>query len=45
MPIPGLRTVAQAEENLATLALGPLSAEAYAEVERLLADLRPARTG
>ncbi|MEU8285730.1 aldo/keto reductase [Micromonospora sp. NPDC048905] len=42
VPIPGLRTVAQAEENLATLALGPLSAEAYAEVERLLADLRPA---
>ncbi|MEV7987693.1 aldo/keto reductase [Micromonospora sp. NPDC085948] len=41
VPIPGLRTVAQAEENLATLALGPLSAEAYAEVERLLADLRP----
>ncbi|MFF0123020.1 aldo/keto reductase [Micromonospora arida] len=42
VPIPGLRTVAQAEENLATLALGPLDAEAYAEVERLLADLRPA---
>ncbi|MET7866152.1 aldo/keto reductase [Micromonospora taraxaci] len=42
VPIPGLRTVAQADENLATLALGPLDAEAYAEVERLLADLRPA---
>ncbi|MGW3784104.1 aldo/keto reductase [Micromonospora chokoriensis] len=42
VPIPGLRTVAQAEENLATLALGPLDTEAYAEVERLLADLRPA---
>ncbi|WP_433550942.1 aldo/keto reductase [Micromonospora zamorensis] len=42
VPIPGLRTVAQAEENLATLTLGPLSAETYAEVERLLADLRPA---
>ncbi|MEU5935875.1 aldo/keto reductase [Micromonospora sp. NPDC047187] len=42
VPIPGLRTVAQADENLATLALGPLSAESYAEVERLLADLRPA---
>ena len=40
VPIPGLRTVAQAEENLATLALGPLSPDAYAEVERLLADLR-----
>ncbi|MEU7801366.1 aldo/keto reductase [Micromonospora arborensis] len=42
VPIPGLRTVAQAEENLATLAQGPLSPESYAEVERLLADLRPA---
>ncbi|MDG4805429.1 aldo/keto reductase [Micromonospora sp. WMMD1120] len=40
VPIPGLRTVAQAEENLATLALGPLSAESHAEVERLLKDLR-----
>ena len=27
VPIPGLRTVAQAEENLATLTLGPLPAE------------------
>ncbi|MBQ1010853.1 aldo/keto reductase [Micromonospora sp. M51] len=42
VPIPGLRTVAQADENLATLELGPLSSESYAEVERLLADLRPA---
>ncbi|MET7673048.1 aldo/keto reductase [Micromonospora luteifusca] len=42
VPIPGLRTVAQAEENLATLTQGPLSPESYAEVERLLADLRPA---
>ncbi|MFJ6168792.1 aldo/keto reductase [Micromonospora orduensis] len=42
VPIPGLRTVAQAEENLATLALGPLSPDAYAEVERLLTDLRGA---
>ncbi|MFG3686450.1 aldo/keto reductase [Micromonospora sp. NPDC047740] len=42
VPIPGCRTVAQAEENFATLALGPLPAEAFAEVERLLADLRPA---
>ncbi|MEU7772627.1 aldo/keto reductase [Micromonospora taraxaci] len=42
VPIPGLRTVAQADENLATLALGPLDAEAYAEVERLLVDLRHA---
>ncbi|SCL37874.1 Predicted oxidoreductase [Micromonospora rhizosphaerae] len=42
VPIPGCRTVAQAEENFATLALGPLPDEAFAEVERLLADLRPA---
>ncbi|WP_410811086.1 aldo/keto reductase [Micromonospora sp. 067-2] len=41
VPIPGLRTVAQAEENLATLTLGPLGDDAYAEVERLLTDLRP----
>ncbi|WP_430496730.1 aldo/keto reductase [Micromonospora trifolii] len=41
VPIPGLRTVAQADENLATLERGPLSPESYAEVERLLADLRP----
>ncbi|KXK58721.1 aldo/keto reductase [Micromonospora rosaria] len=40
LPIPGCRTVAQAEENFGTLALGPLSDEAFAEVERLLADLR-----
>ncbi|MDG9677581.1 aldo/keto reductase [Micromonospora sp. DH14] len=44
VPIPGLRTVAQADENLATLELGPLSPESYAEVERLLTDLRPALT-
>jgi len=43
VPIPGCRTVAQAEENFATLALGPLSEEAFAEVERVLADLRLAR--
>ncbi|GAA2717574.1 aldo/keto reductase [Micromonospora olivasterospora] len=41
VPIPGCRTVAQAEENFAALALGPLPADAYAEVERLLTDLRP----
>lgn len=40
VPIPGLRTVAQADENLATLELGPLPPEAYAEVETLLKDLR-----
>ncbi|MDG4796438.1 aldo/keto reductase [Micromonospora sp. WMMD1082] len=42
VPIPGFRTVAQVEENVATLARGPLPADAYAEVERHLADLRPA---
>ncbi|MEH1057842.1 aldo/keto reductase [Micromonospora sp. CPCC 206171] len=40
VPIPGCRTVAQAEENFGTLARGPLPAEAFAEVERLLSDLR-----
>ena len=40
IPIPGCRTVAQAEENFGTLDLGPLGAEAFAEVEGLLADLR-----
>lgn len=47
VPIPGCRTVAQAGENFATLALGPLPDDAFAEVERLLADLRhtPATTG
>ncbi|MER6592049.1 aldo/keto reductase [Micromonospora purpureochromogenes] len=45
VPIPGCRTVRQAEENFGTLARGPLSAEAFAEVERLLADLRAAPVG
>ncbi|WP_328851972.1 aldo/keto reductase [Micromonospora globbae] len=42
VPIPGARTVAQVRENAATLALGPLGADAVAEVERLLSDVRPA---
>lgn len=42
VPIPGCRTVAQAEENYATLALGPLPEDAFAEMERVLADLRGA---
>jgi aryl-alcohol dehydrogenase-like predicted oxidoreductase len=42
LPIPGCRTVGQAEENLGTLAYGPLPEAAFAEVERLLADLRSA---
>ncbi|PWU46523.1 aldo/keto reductase [Micromonospora globispora] len=42
VPIPGCRTVAQAEENYATLALGPLPDDAFSEVERVLADLRGA---
>jgi aryl-alcohol dehydrogenase-like predicted oxidoreductase len=36
VPIPGCRTVAQAEENAGALRLGPLAPEQYAEVERLL---------
>lgn len=44
LPIPGCRTVAQAEENLGTLAYGPLPDAAHAEVERLLAELRTAPT-
>ncbi|MCX5208132.1 aldo/keto reductase [Kitasatospora sp. NBC_00240] len=36
IPIPGCRTVAQVEENLGTLAHGPLPAVEFAEVEALL---------
>jgi aryl-alcohol dehydrogenase-like predicted oxidoreductase len=36
IPIPGIRTVAQATENAGALAHGPLDATAMAEVERLL---------
>ncbi|WP_329501102.1 aldo/keto reductase [Kitasatospora herbaricolor] len=36
IPIPGCRTVAQVEENLGTLAHGPLPAAEFAEVEALL---------
>ncbi|RKN50897.1 aldo/keto reductase [Micromonospora endolithica] len=43
LPIPGCRTVAQAEENLGTLAYGPLPDAAFAEVEKLLDDVRAAR--
>ncbi|MET8067421.1 aldo/keto reductase, partial [Micromonospora sp. NPDC005313] len=45
LPIPGCRTVAQAEENLGALAYGPLPQDAFAEVERLLADLRTVPAG
>ncbi|MFI7605009.1 aldo/keto reductase [Micromonospora sp. NPDC049366] len=45
VPIPGARTVEQVRENAATLARGPLPADAVAEVEQLLADLRPASAG
>lgn len=38
VPIPGIRTVAQAEQNAATLRLGPLPAAAMTEVARLLGD-------
>ena len=40
VPIPGCRTVGQAEENFGPLAHRPISDDAFAEVERLLADLR-----
>ena len=36
VPIPGIRTMAQAEQNAATLRLGPLPATAIAEIGRLL---------
>jgi aryl-alcohol dehydrogenase-like predicted oxidoreductase len=36
VPIPGIRTVAQAEQNAATLRPGPLPAPAMAEIARLL---------
>ncbi|HEY1914077.1 MAG TPA: aldo/keto reductase [Streptosporangiaceae bacterium] len=38
VPIPGIRTVAQAEQNAAALQLGPLPATALAEIDRLLGD-------
>ncbi|PSL03246.1 aryl-alcohol dehydrogenase-like predicted oxidoreductase [Haloactinopolyspora alba] len=40
IPIPGARTVAQVEENAGAMEHGPLSADEFAEVERLLAQLR-----
>jgi aryl-alcohol dehydrogenase-like predicted oxidoreductase len=36
IPIPGIRTVAQAEENAKAMAFGPLTAEQMAEIDRLL---------
>lgn len=36
IPIPGIRTVAQAEENAKAMAFGPLSAEQMEEIDRLL---------
>jgi aryl-alcohol dehydrogenase-like predicted oxidoreductase len=36
VPIPGIRTVAQAEQNAAALRLGPLAAAEMAEIARLL---------
>ena len=40
VPIPGFKTVAQAEENAGALAHGPLSSEEFAQVEKLLAAVR-----
>jgi aryl-alcohol dehydrogenase-like predicted oxidoreductase len=36
VPIPGIRTVRQAEENAAAMEAGPLSAEQLAEIDRIL---------
>ena len=36
VPIPGFRSVAQAEQNAGALAKGPLTAEQVAEVDRIL---------
>jgi aryl-alcohol dehydrogenase-like predicted oxidoreductase len=36
IPIPGFRTVAQVEENSRALELGPLPADQFAEVERIM---------
>ncbi len=36
LPIPGIRTVRQAEENAGALAFGPLSTDAMAEIDLLL---------
>lgn len=38
IPLPGIRTVAQAEENTAVLTLGPLPADAAARITELMAD-------
>jgi aryl-alcohol dehydrogenase-like predicted oxidoreductase len=38
IPIPGFRTVAQAEENAGALALGPLSADQLDEIAGILAE-------
>ena len=38
IPLPGVRTVEQAEENAAALAFGPLPADAASEITALLAD-------
>jgi aryl-alcohol dehydrogenase-like predicted oxidoreductase len=36
IPIPGIRTVAQAAENAGALALGPMSGTEFAQIEALL---------
>ena len=42
LPIPGFKTVAQAEENAGALAHGPLSAAQFAEIDRILGRARAA---
>ncbi|MGW1022255.1 aldo/keto reductase [Streptomyces sp. NPDC002577] len=43
VPIPGFRTVAQAEENAGALAYGPLADEDLAEIESVLGAQRPTK--
>lgn len=43
IPIPGIRTVKQAEENAGALEFGPLTPEQMTEIERLI--VRPASVG
>ena len=42
IPLPGFRNAAQVEENVGALAHGPLRADEFAAIERVLADYRAA---
>ncbi len=43
IPIPGIRTVAQAEENAGAMAFGPLTAAQMRQIDELLGRAEPAR--